>query len=62
MKALTSAEAYDLREKEAVNIALQDFFAKLTVKLGKASLISLLKTEKQNGVPVSATNYTSGTF
>jgi len=62
LKALTSAEAYDLREKEAVNIALQDFFAKLTVKLGKASLLGLLKTEKQTGVPVSATNYTSGTF
>ena len=62
MKALTSAEAYDMREKEAVNIALQEFFAKLTVKLGKASLLGILKTEQQTRVPVSATNYTSGAF
>jgi hypothetical protein len=62
LKALTSAEAYDMREKDAVNIALQDFFAKITVKLGKACLLGLLKTEQQTGVPVSATNYNSGTF
>ena len=62
MKALSSAEAYDLREKDAVNLALQEFFGKLAVKLGKASLLGLLKTELQTGVQVSATNYTSGTF
>jgi hypothetical protein len=51
-----------MREKEAVNLALQDYFAKLSVKLGKASLLGLLKTEQQNGSPVSATNSTSATF
>jgi hypothetical protein len=62
LKALTTAEAYDMREKEAVNLALQDYFAKLSVKLGKASLLGLLKTEHQTGSSVSATNYTSATF
>ena len=62
MKALTTAEAYDMREKEAVNLALQDYFAKLSVKLGKASLLGLLKTEQQTGSPVSATNSTSAMF
>ena len=62
MKALTTAEAYDMREKEAVNLALQDYFAKLSVKLGKSSLLGLLKTEQQTGSPVSATNSTSATF
>lgn len=48
-----------MREKEAVNLALQDFFAKLFVKLGNASLFGLLKTEQQTEGPVPATNYTS---
>ena len=54
MLALNSAEAYDLREKEAVNLALKDFFAKLTVKLGKASILDLLKTVWETDGQVSA--------
>ena len=51
-----------MREKEAVNLALKDFFAKLAVKLGKPSILGLLKTDYETGGPVSATNYTSAKF
>ena len=42
-KAVTSAEAYDMRESDAVNLALQEFFSKLSYKLGKQSILTYLK-------------------
>ena len=44
-----------MREKEAVNLALQDFFTKISLKLGKPHILTYLKVEPATGTLPTAT-------